>query len=62
LQTNYLEIMTPFVILCTMAVYFLLLFSVSYIAGRKADSAGFFSGNKQSNWLLVAMSAIGAAI
>ena len=54
--------MTPFVILCTMAVYFLLLFSVSYIAGRKADSAGFFSGNKQSNWLLVAMSTIGAAI
>lgn len=54
--------MTPIAILLTMAAYFVLLFTVSYVAGRRADNAGFFSGNKSSNWLLVAMSTIGAAI
>ncbi len=54
--------MTPLAILVTMAAYFVLLFVISYLAGRKADNAGFFSGNKSSNWLLVAMSTIGAAI
>ena len=54
--------MQPFVILLVIAAYFALLFTVSYIAGRKADNAGFFSGNRSSNWLLVAMSTIGAAI
>lgn len=54
--------MSPLTILLTMAAYFLLLFTVSYIAGRYADNAGFFAGNKSSNWLLVAMSTIGAAI
>lgn len=39
-----------------------MLFLISYVAGRKADNAGFFSGNRSSNWLLVAMSTIGAAI
>ena len=44
------------------AGYFALLFFISSLAGRKADNAGFFSGNRSSNWLLVAMSTIGAAI
>ena len=54
--------MNPLTILITIAGYFALLFFVSYLAGRKADNAGFFSGNRSSNWLLVAMSTIGAAI
>lgn len=54
--------MQPFIILLVIAGYFALLFTISYIAGRKADNAGFFSGNRSSNWLLVAMSTIGAAI
>ena len=57
-----LLIMQPFIILLVIAGYFALLFTISYIAGRKADNAGFFSGNRSSNWLLVAMSTIGAAI
>lgn len=61
MQEN-LRKMSPLAILITMAAYFVLLFTVSYIAGRKADNAGFFSGNKSSNWLLIAMSTIGAAI
>lgn len=54
--------MKPLVILIVIAAYFALLFFISYLAGRKADNAGFFSGNRSSNWLLVAMSTIGAAI
>ena len=54
--------MTPLAILITIFAYFAVLFAVSYIAGRKADSAGFYSGNRQNNWALVAMSTIGAAI
>lgn len=54
--------MTPLSILITILAYFAVLFAVSYIAGRKADSAGFYSGNRQNNWALVAMSTIGAAI
>lgn len=54
--------MQPFIILLVIGAYFALLFAISYIAGRKADNAGFFSGNRSSNWLLVAMSTIGAAI
>ena len=54
--------MNPLTNLIVIACYFALLFFISYIAGRKADNAGFFSGNRSSNWLLVAMSTIGAAI
>ena len=54
--------MNPLTILTVIACYFALLFFISYLAGRKADNAGFFSGNRSSNWLLVAMSTIGAAI
>lgn len=54
--------MTPIAILITILAYFAVLFTISYIAGRKADSAGFYSGNRQNNWALVAMSTIGAAI
>ena len=54
--------MSPIAILITIASYFAVLFLVSYIAGRNADNAGFFSGNRQSNWVVVAMSTIGAAI
>ena len=54
--------MNPLTILIVIACYFALLFFISYLAGRKAGNAGFFSGNRSSNWLLVAMSTIGAAI
>ena len=54
--------MNPLTILLVIAGYFALLFFISDLAGRKADNAGFFSGNRSSNWLLVAMSTIGAAI
>lgn len=46
----------------TILLYFVMLFSISYFTGRKADNAGFFSGNRKSPWYVVAFSTIGAAI
>jgi len=54
--------MSPILILITIALYFAVLFTVSYFTGRKADNAGFFSGNRKSHWYVVAFATIGAAI
>lgn len=54
--------MSPFIILLTVILYFALLFTVSYLSGRKADNAGFFTGNRKSPWYIVAFATIGAAI
>lgn len=54
--------MTPIAVLATIASYFLILFTVSYIAGRKADNEGFFVGNRKSAWYVVAFAMIGSSI
>jgi len=54
--------MSPAIILLTIAIYFVVLFTVSFFTGRKADNAGFFSGNRKSPWYVVAFATIGAAI
>ena len=54
--------MTPLVVLATIAGYFILLFAVSYFAGRKSDNAGFFTGNRSAPWALATLAMIGAAI
>ncbi|GHT10047.1 solute:sodium symporter (SSS) family transporter [Bacteroidia bacterium] len=54
--------MTPILVLTAIVAYFLVLFGVSHLSGRKADNAGFFSGNRKSPWYIVAFATIGAAI
>ncbi|GHT39223.1 sodium/iodide co-transporter [Bacteroidia bacterium] len=54
--------MTPVLVLITIIVYFIVLFGISHFSGRKADNAGFFSGNRKSPWYVVAFATIGAAI
>lgn len=54
--------MSPTLILTVILLYFCVLFAVSYIAGRKADSATFFSGSRKSPWLLVGISTMTAAM
>lgn len=49
------------IILCISA-YFLLLLLISWITGRNADSKGYFLGNKQSPWYLVAFGLIGDSL
>lgn len=54
--------MNPTSVLITIAAYFAILFLISYIAGRKADNAGFFVGNRKSTWYVVAFAMIGSSI
>jgi SSS family transporter len=54
--------MSPFLVLSTIICYFVVLLTVSYIAGRKADNQGFFIGNRKSPWLVVAFAMIGSTI
>lgn len=54
--------MSPVSILITIAAYFIILFTVSYLAGRKADNEGFFVGNRKSAWYVVAFAMIGSSI
>ena len=51
--------MSPAVISITTVAYFIILFTISYIAGRKADNEGFFVGNRKSAWYIVAFAMIG---
>lgn len=53
---------TAWIVLITIAVYFALLFIISWITGRKADNAGFFTGNRKQPWYLVTIAMIGAPI
>lgn len=54
--------MSPVAVLITIAVYFLVLFFISCMAGRKADNEGFFVGNRKSAWYVVAFAMIGSSI
>ena len=54
--------MSPFAVIIIIVAYFLVLFGVSHLAGRKADNAGFFIGNRKSSWYVVAFAMIGSSI
>ena len=54
--------MSPVLVLSTIVCYFIILFAISYIAGRKADNQGFFVGNRKSHWYVVAFAMIGSSI
>ena len=54
--------LTPTLILGIIAVYFLVLITVSYFTGRKAGNAEFFLAGRRSPWILVAIGMIGASL
>lgn len=54
--------MTPQIVLATIVGYFILLFTVSWFAGRKADNNSFFTGNRATPWYIATFAMIGAAI
>lgn len=54
--------MSPLLIIITIAVYFVVLFGISYISSRKANNQGFFVGNRKSSWYVVAFAMVGSAI
>lgn len=54
--------MNPLLLLCLIAVYFLMLLGISKLVERKSDNNSFFTGNKQSPWYLVAFGMVGASL
>ena len=54
--------MTPAAVLATVLGYIAVLFAVAWISGRRADNAGFFTGNRRTPWYMAAFTMIGAAI
>ncbi len=54
--------MSPLLVFTVITAYFSLLIFISYLSSRKANTATFFTGNKQSPWYLVAFGMIGATL
>lgn len=51
--------MSPVVILACVAVYFAMLLAIAWVTGRRASEAGYFLGNRNSPWWLIAFGLIG---
>jgi Na+/proline symporter len=54
--------MNPILVLGIIGTYFGTLIFISYLTGRKSNTASFFTGNRQSPWYLVAFGMIGASL
>jgi Na+/proline symporter len=54
--------MSPILLFSFIVSYFLILLAVAYFTSRGSDNSTFFSGNKNSNWLLVAFGMIGTSL
>lgn len=54
--------MTPAAVIATVLGYIAVLFVVAWLSGRRADNAGFFTGNRRTPWYMAAFAMIGAAI
>lgn len=61
MQVN-ITIMSPSLILTIFLAYTALLFLVTWITARRADSQSFFIGNRKSPWFVVAYGMIGASL
>ena len=54
--------MTPAAVIVTVLGYIAVLFIVAWLSGRRADNAGFFTGNRRTPWYMAAFAMVGAAI
>ena len=46
--------MTPAAVTATVLGYIAVLFAVAWASGRRADNAGFFTGNRRTPWYMAA--------
>ncbi len=53
---------SPLLVLFVMLAYFLMLFYISHLTSKGSDNETFFTGNRKSPWLIVAVGMIGTAI
>ena len=62
LRYNFI-LMNPWIVLATIASYFILLFIISALANRKGtDNDSFFNGGRRAPWIVAALAAMGAPI
>ena len=54
--------MNATILLTTFVIYTLLLFAIAWYTSRNADSKSYYTGNKSSNWFLVAFGMIGSSM
>lgn len=54
--------MSPIFVILTIASYLGILLLLSYVAGRGADNATFFIGNRRTKWPIATLAMIGAAM
>lgn len=54
--------MNATILLITFLLYTCLLFGIAWLTSRKADNQSYFTGNRKSNWFLVAYGMIGASL
>lgn len=54
--------MTPQLILGIFLIYTVIIFAVTWLTSRRADSQSFYVGNKSSLWFVVAFGMIGASL
>ena len=54
--------MTPAAVIAAVLGYIAVLFVVAWVSGRRADNAGFFTGNRRMPWYMAAFAMIGAAM
>ena len=54
--------MQPYQVLILIALYFIVLITISFFTGRGGSNAEFFKANKQAPWYLVAFGMIGASL
>lgn len=54
--------MSPTLLFIVVISYFLILLAVAWLTGRNSTNEGFFIGNKNSNWMLVAFGMIGTSL
>jgi len=54
--------MSPWIVLATIAAYFVLLFIISKLASRGGSNSTFFNGGREAPWILAAIAAMGAPI
>ncbi len=53
---------TPWIVLATIVGYFIVLFIISWLASRRADTTTALTGGRQAPWFIVAIAMIGAPI
>lgn len=62
INRNAIKMTQPFIIVITIAVYFLLLIGIAYFTSRGDDNQTFFRGGRRTPWAIVAIAMIGASI